>query len=512
MKKILISAALLSIFLVSCASTSNLPGKEEYVEYKDMSFIPENKLYLTQQELREDCDMLKYGLYNSYAGIDEAIENGFDLDATIEDIYNQTLKKKAWNNLYSTSDFQAIIRSTMSKKINNTDQHISIAGNIKDSVVLRISDIFFNKIDDEFFVSKSDVDTIKEGDKYTGPIENLYPYITADGLNYRFCVMTNKNIKSAVISINDQKLNVPAKAEKPIPTKEAGTGYKSTNQTLYMSLGDCSMPFGIGDAASNFTYTWDNYLANISENAKGKNTIIFDLRSNPGGYMQFPAKILTSAFYFNHADDPEFQKDIYALFWNKATEDCVELTSPIIMQLEKKWMNTTWTNELNSFNDETQAYFKNYFRTINIKPLRKPIPLNYRACSFTEFPEPDFKGDVYVLINQRSASAAEFGTQMAYLLKDKGISVTLVGENSWGGIKYGGMIGFSLPHSGLYSRVGIYLGESHYLQEIPNWKGEGSGFYPDYWATNDTILDTLIYLTGDKDLESTLEGLDKSQL
>lgn len=512
MKKLLISAVCLTILLVSCATTSNLPGKEEYVEYKDMTYRPEEKAYLTKDELREDCDMLKYILYNGYAGIDEAIENGFDLDATVEDIYNQTLKKKAWNGLYATSDFENIVRTTMSKKMNNTDQHLAINGLLKNSAILRISDVYFNKTDDGFVVSKSNVDDIKEGDKYTGPEENLYPYITKDGLSYRYCVMTNMNIKSAVISINDQKLNIPTKAEKQIPTKSNWTGLKTTEKTMYMSLGDCVMAYGISDSANNFTYFWDRYLADISESARGKDSIIFDLRSNTGGYMQYPAKMLTSAYFYNHADDKEFQQEMSALFWNKSTEDCTTLTSPIIMQIEKASMQEFWKNELESMNDETKAYFKSYFRTINIKPLRKHIPLNYRACSYTEFPEPDFKGNVYVLINQRSASAAEFGTEMAFLLRDQGINVTLVGENSWGALKYGGMYGFALPHSAIYCRMGIYWGESHYLQEIDNWKGEGKGYYPDYWATNDTILDTLIYLTGDKDLETVLEGLDKGQL
>ena len=101
---------------------------------------------------------------------------------------------------------------------------------------------------------------------------------------------------------------------------------------------------------------------------------------------------------------------------------------------------------------------------------------------------------------------------MTYLLQEKGINVTLVGENSWGGIKYGGMLGNQLPNSGLFTSTGIYFGEAPTLQSIPNWKGEGMGFFPDYWATNDTILPTLIDLTGDTQLKETLAGLDKKQL
>ena len=95
MKKLLrvisVILVLLCLLFVSCASTK-VEG-EEFVEYKNVNYTVKNKILLTQQELREDCDMLKYILYTCYAGIDEAIELGFDLDGTIEEIYN-----KAWDS------------------------------------------------------------------------------------------------------------------------------------------------------------------------------------------------------------------------------------------------------------------------------------------------------------------------------------------------------------------------------------------------------------------------------
>lgn len=515
MKKItkLFIAVLTTSLLVSCVSKPDIPGFEEKVEYKDISYKPENKEYLTEKELREDCDMLKYIVYNTYAGIDEAIDLGLDLDATIEDIYNQTLKKKfPHNGLYSSTDFNSIIRSTFSKNIKNTDQHVSIGGSLRDSVNLRYSNIYFEKKGDEYFVVKSDSDEIKTGDKYTGPESNLYKFLSDNGEIYRYCLMTSKNIKSAVISVNDQKVNVKAEAEKVIPSKGSWTGFQVTDKTLYMSLGDCSQAYGVDDVAESFSNVWDTFLANISKNAKGKENIIFDLRSNPGGYMQFPSKMLTAAYYYNHADDKEFQKQINALFWNKACQDCTHLTSPVIMQIEKQWMKKSWKNELESYNQETQDYFNYYFSHMKTNPIRKHIPLDFRACDYTQFPAPDFQGNVYVLINSGSASAAEFGTQMAFLLQDQGIKVTLVGENSWGGIKYGGMNGLCLPHSGVFCRLGIYFGESPTLQSLPNWHGEGNGYFPDYWATNDVILNTLVNLTGDEQLTQTLDGLDKGQL
>ena len=506
----IISLLLFCSLFFSCASTK-VEG-EELVEYKNVNYSVKNKVLITQQELREDCDMLKYIIYTCYAGIDEAIQMGFDLDGTIEEIYN-----KAWDSrqlhsgLVERSVLSNVITTTMAKKLPNTDQHIYLTGNLKDSVCLYYSNIYFEKQDGKYIVSKSDVDTIKAGDEYTGTENNIYNFITEDGESYRFGVMTKLNIKSAVISINGEKISVPAKTEKIIPSQNYWTGVQSTKNTLYMSLGDCSMAYGISDVNDNFSYAWDNFIKKIAEQAKGKSNLIFDLRSNPGGYMQFPAKMLTTAYYYNHTDK-DFAANITAKLLNEVSKDCTRLISPFVMQREKQWYTKNYKNDFEQFTPESKDYYKKYWRTMQFRPIRKHIKMMDYASSFDELPEPDFKGNVYVLINRGSGSAAEFGTEMTYLLKEKGINVTLVGENTWGGIKYGGMLGNYLPNSGLYTNTGIYFGEAPALQAIPNWKGEGMGFFPDYWATNDTILSTLVELTGDVQLKETLKDLGKKQL
>lgn len=513
MKKVLIGLSIICFLFISCASTSIFPGEEELIETKDINYTVENKTNLTEKELREDCDLLKYIVYNIYAGIDEAISLGFDLDATIEDIYNQTLKKKnPANGMYPVSDFSAIIRSTMSKNIPNNDQHSQIAGNLKDSISVFYSNIYFEKKDDKYFVCKSDSENVKIGDEYTGPETNLYKFYSENGDIYRYGIMTKQNIKSSFVFVNNEKISVPTEREKTIPTKSYWTSIKSTDKTLYISLGDCMQAYGKGDTADRFSSVWNKFLANISEQAKGKENIIFDLRSNPGGYMEYPAKILTAAYYYNHADDEAFIKDINALFWNKACEDNTFLSSPITMASYKELYQNDLKNEFENLKPEYQQYFKTYWRQANLKPIRKHIPLDYKACSFESFPKPDFTGNVYLLLNSDSASAAEFGTQMAYLLSDQGIKVTIVGENSWGGQKYGGMNGYKLKHSGIFIYLGFYFGESPNLKSIQNWKGEGMGYLPDYWATNDIILPTLINLIKDEQLAETLKGLDKGQL
>ena len=101
---------------------------------------------------------------------------------------------------------------------------------------------------------------------------------------------------------------------------------------------------------------------------------------------------------------------------------------------------------------------------------------------------------------------------MTFLLQDKGVNVHIIGENSMGAFKYGGMNYNQLPVSGLGVSAGFYFGESASMKANKNWKGEGYGFVPDYYATNETILSTLILLTTDIQLADTLKGLEKEQL
>lgn len=511
MKKIFLFSLSIFIFLISCAST-DFARDQEIVEYKDMNYKIENKAMLTQAELREDCDWLKYIIYNSYAGIEEAIDNGFDLDATVEDIYNQTLKKKDISSgLYPTASFSTIISTTFAKKLTNTDQHLQIAGKIHDSVCVYYSGIFIEKKDGKYITSESNDEKVQKGKEYTGPESNLFRLYTKTGEHFRYAVMTKKNVRSAVISVENENITINVEADKPIPVKTNGTGLKTSEKTLYMSLGDCVQAFGLQDSSKNFSIVWDNFIANISKNMEGKENIIFDLRSNHGGYFDYPCKMLIAAYYYKHTDS-QFADDLRCFFNNTAQDGMYILYSPVSMQANKEYYEKYGKNEFNLLTPESQEFYKTYWKYMKNHPVRTMRPANNSQTTFTQFPEPDFKGNVYVLINSNSCSAAEFGTEMAYFLKDQGINVTLVGENSWGGLKYVGMYTFNLPHSGLMCYLGNKAGESQIVQKNENWKGEGAGFYPDYWATNDIILDTLILLTGDSQLSETLKGLDKAQL
>ena len=85
--------------------------------------------------------------------------------------------------------------------------------------------------------------------------------------------------------------------------------------------------------------------------------------------------------------------------------------------------------------------------------------------------------------------------------------------NTSGCIDFGDVYTYELPNS----KVKMHLAGSD-MRRIPvfsqnsHWHGDTKGFYPDYWAGNAEVLDTLVSLTGDAELRTALKGLEKGQM
>lgn len=559
-KNVILVVSIVFAFIFSSCATNKLAEGEELVEYKDVNYTVNRKTQLTEAEVREDCDMFKYIMYTCYAGIDESISLGLDLDVAIESIYNQTMEKKLpGSNLYDRDDFVNIIRSTMAKEMHIEDQHLGIDGSLKDSTYLYYSNIYFEKkadgvyvvakIDDDAKKNKFDVktrkrsygrskkkdvdaseenildeekikinenptsekkDDVRRGQIYTGPEVNLFETLSDGKVLYRFGVLTKTRVKTVNLSIDNEIVIVPVKTEDSLHQKQAWNGLKTTENTMYMSLSDCFNMNGLTDSNTFTEELFEKDLKKISAAAKGKKNIIFDLRSNTGGYMEFPAKMLTAAYY-NNSDEKQ-RKNIEALMLNSIAEDCIRLISPFTMQLRKNIYKNYWKNQFERLSDESKSFYKKYWRSMQTKPVRKYIPNADYQTNLTEFPAPDFQGTIYILINRNTVSAAELGTAMAFLLQNQGIDVKLVGENSRGGVKYVSLWSYNLPNSSTNLYIPSVIGLAPVFNEISQFNGEGKGFYPDYWATSENILETLISCTEDQELETVLEGLGKEML
>lgn len=118
--------------------------------------------------------------------------------------------------------------------------------------------------------------------------------------------------------------------------------------------------------------------------------------------------------------------------------------------------------------------------------------------------EPAFKGNVIILCDFFSASAAELFIAYSYMFEN----VYLIGTNTSGTIDFGGVWDYYLPESGIKLHIACEsFKESGFLQNNPHWHGDKKGFYPDFWCTSNSLLPTLVTITKDKKLRRKLHGL-----
>ena len=82
----------------------------------------------------------------------------------------------------------------------------------------------------------------------------------------------------------------------------------------------------------------------------------------------------------------------------------------------------------------------------------------------------------------------------------------LVGENSNGCHAYGGVYTYQLPNGSWAVRLSNIKYDFILNNKVINI--EGIGFTPDYWSTNEDLLETLVAITGDKSLRKVLQGIE----
>src|SRR5574344_1845096 len=121
------------------------------------------------------------------------------------------------------------------------------------------------------------------------------------------------------------------------------------------------------------------------------------------------------------------------------------------------------------------------------------------------------RGNLYILIDRGTVSAAEFGIAFAYLVNKN--KVILVGEKTLGAATSDVCLKYTLPNSKIEISLGDYsYYNATFFSQNKRWNGDTKGFYPDYWCTQDTILPTLIELTKDEELAAELVGLEKGMV
>ncbi len=134
------------------------------------------------------------------------------------------------------------------------------------------------------------------------------------------------------------------------------------------------------------------------------------------------------------------------------------------------------------------------FIKIEKKLTRKPqLLLESVLESKFNFTKPAYKGKIIILTDKEVASSGESILEQAYLFFKKKNQVIQIGTNTAGCASFGNILSYHLSNSGLQVSCG-FTDFSENVTKSKKFKGEGKGYFPDYWCSA-------------KDLNKTIEAV-----
>ena len=459
--------------------------------------------------LNEDCDYLSKVISEGWVCYDEAVENGFDLDKSIKNIkklYSKQVKhitanfndKLNYKNGLETYSLLNLIQGIIFEQINFKDGHYKMYNENTTfahwNTQAFFSKLFFEKKGEKYFVYYSDNPQIKKGMEYTGNLIDLVPVIYNNEKLFRFVHFSDEKRNQVNTEVNVESRLIPVRLEKDNCIKMNDSIFlKETSSTVYI----CINTFEIDDKELNNQFS--DLQKQISTIDFTNKDLVINLRDNLGGYENFVKEFIKNLILATMKVSPLDAQ----LYINETEKGIVSLMSPLLSeQVYLQYMQLS-----DSISEYLIDQVKNRYFELKENPRRYYI--DYDSVVSKKVTENNSSiNKVYVLMNNDTISAAELVIALSYIFgQDK---VCLLGNNSRGSLDYGSVFKYELPNSGIKIILPSNSNKKcNYLSKNPNWHGDTKGFYPDYWATNENILDTLVYLTKDEELRTVLADLDK---
>lgn len=536
----LIVPSFIIIFLFLIALIGNL---ESPIKAKKLPKTSKSYRTLSLEQQNKDLEYVKYYFTQHYINYDMMVEKGFDIDDTINQIEKALQKDRRKDGTIESSNFKSALVNTVLKNFNITDNHFSVCGITPEHNIFYFTNVYVKpqstpdgikyivvKNEEEDFPdyikkNRTNVDTseIKPGQEYTGSTELLYEWFDGNEKIYRIGIMAKGNINNVFLQIDGKPAKTPVVVPWQLRNQKA-QGTIETSETLYISLKNFMFE---NSSSNNLIYKnkkeFEKLCNNIKEKSKDKKNIIIDLRSNQGGELLRSAMILSNIFY----DKKDISPDLYQYLLNQVNDDYT-LLSPstgalyrqsIIPSIKAKFRSKKNKNEKFEMEVAVNEIYHKYNNLQNycaicqvFGPYRKIEKLPYKKTSVKELPEAVFNGTIYVLTDSYSASCSEYTLALLHFMtRNVNAKICQIGLNTNGAVFYFNPHTVVLPYSGGWFYLPIAINKSENFNN-PNFYGEGYGWYPDYWCTNQNILNTLINLSNDKELENKLQGLEISQL
>ncbi len=468
----------------------------------------------------EDIDTAIEYITQAYAPYDDAVKLGFDIKKS-----RRTIK---WKYIEGSLSHKYLHKDKKYKFVNGIDnwamawavgqvfidfpvrdKHLSVRGIDNDGFwwnheCAAFSDLMFEKKGDDYIVSFSNVDGIKRGMKFTGNPEDLKKISYGGRDLYRFIVFPKNYTSQTEISLDGKTYTVPVSYNSDTAKASAQAGFAETKDTVYLSLKNFDFKMSeskdIHESAEKEFY---DVLDKVKACVLNKKSAVIDLRGNPGGFSGYGMELLASVFYGSN----EGKVKQFSALAGQYNYGALTLESPVTLKRRYDEIINSDNYSSDAKRKITEKYeyaLKNGKRLWDglDKPVINEIPLLKNA---------EFKGKIYILMDEGSGSAAE--NTIAYSFIESKDNIVLVGMNTSGCIDFGNVYTYELPNSKVKMHLaGSDLRRVPVFSQNPHWYGDTKGFYPDYWAGNAEVLDTLVSLTGDAELRTALKGLEKGQV
>ncbi len=456
--------------------TIRQPIENRIIPYDSESLIKYSELKeISFEQMENDLEEFCYILENCYAGLDAAKANGLN----IENEKKAVLSVFEKNQTVKISDLAESLYQRFSPYISDT--HFSIESSYKPCSFyyrfitqyrLYFSDLYVIKHDNNYYVYESADEAIKIGSIIQ--LENLNEYLyeyPAKGKNvYRLAVFSDKDESEFDIKIDGKEQTIPLYREPA--NDEAFTHYiKFSDKAAYIRYNRCC--FDNDEQKEQL-----RNFSNSADKCRNKDVIIFDIRGNHGGDDNYSFKFFSDLYFDNKKQSEHFLnkyqgyvREIYSLSSVKSAiytfKKYCDISLPEVKKALEKFIKL-----------ETKLSQKAQ------KIIETALESNYK------FNKSSYNGKIIILTDKGVASSGESVLEQAYLFFNGKNQVIQIGTNTAGCASFGNISSYYLSNSGLQVTCG-FTDFTKKVNKSSQFKGEGKGFYPDYWCTANDLEKTI---------------------
>ncbi len=431
------------------------------VEYRDIRFMGSNNPsidashILSAAEALEDIDEFEYILKNGYI-LYEEFNKKHKIAKKIQEV-----RKSVGNMLeISVHDLGKMLHSCIEDIVDlhagiNYGEWHPLGGHF----FFFYSNVIIKKVGKKYYYV-SGLDELSENALFTDSPEKIFKIVSNDDSLYCVGLLSDYYEETMTVKFDGQEYVVPLMRNTDI------------YEDLDINMDKYSCAYFDADGMSNLL-AFDNkeFMARYGNHSK----ILFDFRGHRGGFPDY-VKLVSIVYDFENS----YKEYIDSI---KGKWECKQLVSPVTAAGMISLMNTLQSSDISKINFERKRWER-------IRDEQKKNPSSYyeyrNVKKFTPHKGQNaYAGEIILLINCDSISAGE--AICGFFYEDFGSSkYTVIGENSGGVYTTGDCIGAYLSYSNIFLGIPTTLIREN-ASDI-NFKGEGHGFYPDYWLRNNNDL------------------------